>query len=197
MSRAKKTPPLVWHCTAGFSGVEAIESFWHRPKAQGGLAWFAKGYVAIIELDGTIWWLWDNTNKVGGYKKVFNPKAFEFITNGVLGFNEDIVNVATIGGVENIGTPQKPNWKAKDTRTPEQKASQLVVTDLYFKWLSDNGGDVTKAMARGHRDYSKDKNGNGVIDANERNKECPSYDVWTEFRWLFQTAINKFKLPNP
>ena len=197
MTRAKNTPPLVWHCTAGFSGVTSIENFWHRPKAQGGLAWFAKGYVAIIKLDGNIWWLWENTNKIGGYRKEFNPKAFDFITNGVRGFNQDIINVATIGGVENVGTTQKPIWKAKDTRTPQQKASQLVVIDHYFKWLQANGGDVTKAMTKGHRDYSKDTNGNGVIDSWERIKECPSYDVWPEFRWLFKTSQNKFKLPNP
>lgn len=180
MSRAKKNPNFVWHCTAGFSGVAAIENFWHNT-----LGWNSKGYLAIIELDGTIWWLHRNSKgKTSGYSKEFNPNCFEFVTNGVKGFNEGIVNAATIGGVENAGTAKHPIWRAKDTRTDEQKASQLVVLHHYFEWLKANGGDVSKISIDGHYHYSTDKNRNGIIDTWERIKECPSYDAKEEFRWL-------------
>jgi N-acetylmuramoyl-L-alanine amidase len=176
MSRAKNNPALVWHCTAGFAGVTAIENFWHN-----NLKWNAKGYCAIIELDDTIWWLHRNSQgATTGYSKEFNSKCFEFVTNGVRGFNSNIVNVATIGGVENVNG----KWIAKDTRTEAQKASQLVVIKHYFDWLKANGGDVSKTEIFGHYHYSIDKNRNGIIDSWERIKECPSYDAQKEFRWL-------------
>jgi N-acetylmuramoyl-L-alanine amidase len=180
MSRAKQNPDFVWHCTAGFGNIESIENFWHNT-----LGWNGKGYFAIIELDGTTWWLHRNSKgKTTGYSKEFDVKCFEFITNGVKGFNEQIVSAATIGGVENVGTVKHPIWRAKDTRTPEQKASQLIVLDKYFQWLKANGGDVSKISIDGHYHYSVDKNRNGIIDTWERNKECPSYDAKKEFRWL-------------
>lgn len=187
MSRATSNPNFVWHCTAGFAGVTAIENFWHNT-----LGWKSKGYFAIIELDGTIWWLHRNSKgQTSGYSKEFNEKCFEFVTNGVKDFNEGIVNAATIGGVENVGTKSHPIWRAKDTRTDEQKASQLVVLHHYFEWLKANGGDVSKISIDGHYHYSVDKNRNGIIDTWERIKECPSYDAKEEFRWLLVTSENK------
>jgi N-acetylmuramoyl-L-alanine amidase len=187
MSRAKQNPDFVWHVTAGFGLVQAIENFWHNV-----LKWNAKGYAAIIELDGTIWWLHRNSQgQTTGYSKEFNEKCFEFVTNGVQGFNNQIVNCATIGGVENVGTAKNPIWKGKDTRTDEQKASQLVVLDKYFQWLKNNGGDVSKISIDGHYHYSTDKNRNGIIEPWERIKECPCYDAKEEFRWLLVTSENK------
>lgn len=186
MSRAKENPDFVWHVTAGFGLVPAIENFWHNT-----LKWKAKGYAAIIELDGTIWWLHRNSKgETTGYSKKFDEKCFEFITNGVLGFNKQIVNCATIGGVENVGTTKKPIWKAKDTRTENQKASQLMVLDKYFQWLQKNGGNVSKISIDGHYHYSTDKNRNGIIEPWERIKECPCYDAKAEFRWLLVTSEN-------
>lgn len=185
MSRAINTPPLVWHCTAGFSGIEAIEAFWHRPTNQNGLGWRGKGYLCIIDMQGDIWWLWDNVPRVGGYRKEYNPKAWEFVTNGVGGFNSRILNAATIGGVRNTGTSQRPVWVAVDTRNEKQIKAQYEVYHLYFEWLKQNGGDLSKSATWGHRDFSKDKNNNGAIESWERIKECPSYDVREHFRWLF------------
>lgn len=187
MSRAINTPHFVWHCSAGFSPVEDIERFWKI-----NLGWKHKGYCVIIDLDGTKWWLWDNTAK-NGYKKEFTEKAFEFVTNGVQGFNYKIVNGCTIGGVEKVNG----KYIAKDTRTDAQKKAQLEVLDLYFKWLKNNGGNIEKTQIEGHRDYSKDKNGNGKIDSWERIKECPSYDAIDEFKWLIVNKDNPGNiLPN-
>ena len=193
MSRAINNPALVWHCSAGFSGVEAIENFWHRPTAQGGLGWRAKGYGIIIDLEGQIWYLHRNSAPAGGYSLEYTDSAFEFVTNGVRGFNSNIVNACTIGGVERVGNV----WRAKDTRNDEQKKAQLIVTKQYFDWLQRNGGQPSQAKAFGHRDFSRDTNGNGVIDSWERIKECPSYDVIPEFGWLFITKYNRLDLPNP
>lgn len=176
MSRALTTPTLTWHCTAGFSLPPAIQRYWHED-----LKWNSKGYLSITELNGTTWWLWKNSKGLDGYSKEFNPKAFEFFTNGVRGQNTKIVSCATIGGVENKGTAKHPKWVAKDTRTPEQKAEQIRINELYFDWLKKNGGNIQKAEILGHRDWSPDKNGNGIIDSWERIKECPSYDAIPEF----------------
>jgi len=194
MSRAIKNPDFVWHCTAGFSGVTAIENFWHNT-----LDWKSKGYFAIIELDGTIWWLHRNSKgKTTGYSKEFNANCFEFITNGVAGYNKGIVSAATIGGVENVGTAKHPIWRSKDTRTDQQKASQLIVLDKYFEWLKQEGGNIKKIGIYGHYHYSVDKNKNGIIETWERIKECPSYDAQEEFKWLLITSENKANtLPKP
>lgn len=197
MSRAKSNPWFVWHCSAGFAGVESIEAYWGNPKSKGGLGWNSKGYCVIIDMDGTIWWLHSNTNKVGGYRKEYNPKCWEFVTNGVAGFNSKIVNACTIGGIENTGTKQKPIWKSKDTRTEAQKKAQYEVMNLYFEWLKENGGDYKAVQIDGHYNYSTDSNRNGKIDKWERIKECPSYDANEEFRWLTKSATNPGnKLPN-
>lgn len=186
MSRAKKNPILVWHVSAGFTPPTSMENYWHNS-----LKWKSKGYVAIIETNGDIWWLWENTNKIGGYKKEYNPKCWEFITNGVAGFNERTNNVCTIGGVENKGTKDKPIWKAKDTRTDAQKKSQYEVMYKWMDWMKANGGDLSKTQITGHYQFSIDKNNNGIIESWERIKECPCYDANEEFRWLMVTKDNK------
>jgi len=187
MSRALRNPHLVLHCSAGFSPIEAIEAFWHRPVSQGGLNWNAKGYAVITDLQGENWYLHRNTRGVGGYSKVYTDQCFEFITNGVRGFNDNIVNAAYIGGVERM-----PNgtFKAKDTRTDKQKAGLLIAMHKYFDWLKRKGGDITKVQIDGHYHYSTDKNRNGIIDPWERIKECPSFDAHIEYRWILQTATN-------
>ena len=40
--------------------------------------------------------------------------GFDEITNGVYGFNKSTINICYIGGVENLGTKEKPKWKGKE-----------------------------------------------------------------------------------
>ena len=190
MSRAPFIRHCALHCSAGFAPVERIEDFWHRPQAQGGLGWNGKGYNAIVDLEGREWYLRVNNGKPGGYSLEYDPMCWKFVTNGVRGFNPISNHIAYIGGVENIGTARNPIWRAKDTRTDAQKAGMLNMLYRWQRWMLDNKGDLSLCTILGHRDFSSDKNNNGVIDPWERIKECPSFDAIPEYRWLLVSNTN-------
>jgi N-acetylmuramoyl-L-alanine amidase (T3 lysozyme) len=78
--------------------------------------------------------------------------------------------VAYIGGIDREG-------KGVDNRTPEQKAALL---DL----LRELKRQYPTASILGHRDFSPDKNGNGIVDPWERIKECPCFDAIPEYKDL-------------
>ncbi len=88
------------------------------------------------------------------------------IANGVAGHNANSIHISYIGGVE--------DGKAKDTRSDEQKASMVTL----LKVLKQK---YPAAKIVGHRDFSPDKNHNGIIEGWEYIKMCPSFDVAT---WL-------------
>lgn len=113
------------------------------------------GYHYAIMPNGTIHQLLDE-NKV---------------SNGVKGYNSVSINVAYIGGVEKRGV----KVVGVDNRTPEQKeALRKLLTELRSRY--------PKAVIQGHRDFSPDTNGNGIIDPWERIKECPCFDAKVEYK---------------
>ena len=94
----------------------------------------------------------------------------ERYSNGVKGFNMVTINVAYVGGIDSTG-------KGVDNRTPEQKeALRELLKKLKAKY--------PKAKIQGHRDFSEDKNGYGIIDPWERIKECPCFDAIPEYKDL-------------
>lgn len=88
----------------------------------------------------------------------------EKVSNGVKGHNADSIHVCWTGGL-----------KGEDNRTQAQKAALREL-------IRDLRGRYPGATVLGHRDFSEDKNGNGVIDAWERMKECPCFDAKTEYK---------------
>ncbi|HRZ86161.1 MAG TPA: N-acetylmuramoyl-L-alanine amidase [Candidatus Paceibacterota bacterium] len=161
MPKAKDIKSIVIHCSAGFSKRKDIEAFW---KSKG---WKAPGYHRLVEVDG----------------KIEKLAEFNTITNGVLGFNSSTLHICYVGGIEVSGTKEKPVYKGKDTRTAAQKQSILKCIEEALQWLKTNG-NTNKITIKGHRDFSPDKNGNGVIESWERIKECPSFDAITEYKHL-------------
>ena len=89
---------LVLHCTAGNPKQKTsdILHYWKNT-----LKWKSVGYHYLIDADGTIEQLADESQ----------------ITNGVAGFNKVSIHISYKGGVE--------NGKPKDTRTEAQKLSIL------------------------------------------------------------------------
>lgn len=175
MSRATKIKYIVIHCTAGHTSAQKVQDYFTRPKSKGGRGWNTGGYHMIIEKDGTVEVMYD----------------FERITNGVLDFNDEAINLSYVGGVD----PENVN-KAADTRTNSQKSSLHSAIQIAIKWLKQNGKDITEDLqVVGHRDFSKDKNGNGTIDPNERIKECPSFEVKPEYGYLYSSPDTYSKLP--
>ena len=109
------------------------------------------GYHFLILLDGTI----------------VQTKALQFMGQHVKGFNTSSVGICYIGGLSAQG-------KAKDTRTSAQKQSM----EKLLKQLKEM---FPKAIIKGHRDLSPDKNKNGKIEKNEWLKDCPCFDVISEY----------------
>lgn len=87
-------------------------------------------------------------------------------TNGVAGFNANSIHICYKGG--NNG---------KDTRTTEQK---IILRSL----ISTLKNKYPKAKLMGHRDFSKDLDGDGIIEPHEWIKLCPCFSVSTEYKDL-------------
>ena len=113
--------------------------------------WVYPGYHYVVAPDGKITQLLDEDK----------------VSNGVKGFNSVSVNVAYIGGIGADG-------KGVDNRTDEQKKALRQLLGMLKRKYPD-------AVIQGHRDFSPDTNGNGVVDPWERIKECPCFDAKEEY----------------
>jgi len=82
------------------------------------------------------------------------------------GYNRNSFGIMYVGGLK--------NGKPSDTRTVEQ-----IKTMRNIKRMLDYMYPGIKHV--GHRDLSVDLNGDGVISKGEWMKECPCYDVATQF----------------
>ena len=97
-----------------------------------------------------------------------STRPLERIGAHTRGFNKESIGICYEGGLDCKGHP-------KDTRTEVQKAAiRELVNELCRKY-------TTVVEVRGHRDYSPDLNGNGVIEPFEWLKACPCFDVQSEF----------------
>lgn len=156
MRTGKDIIGIVIHCSAGFGDLASMRRHWRS------LGWRSDGYHTLVDLDG----------------KRIQVTAFSKPSNGVKGFNRNRIHICYRGGVErnNVNI-------AKDTRTALQKEGLKLAIFSALKWIEEDGGDVTKLEPiKGHRDFSPDKNGNGVIERWERIKECPSFDAILEYK---------------
>lgn len=173
----RKIKYIAIHCSAGFSLIPDIERFWYKS-----LGWKNPGYHIIVYPDGQTWYVTKNNSYTTDVSKLDIART----TNGVLGFNDVIVNICYIGGID-----KKNPSKALDTRTPEQKSSILKAIVLVQTLIKAYGQDPANIKIQGHRDFSPDKNGNGVIDSWERIKECPSFDAIPEYSYLIPKCVAK------
>lgn len=130
---------IVVHCTGteASATVEGIKRYWKTEKG-----WKYPGYHFIIKPDGEIVQLLDLT----------------IPSNGVEGRNSSLINVCYIGGLNALK-------QHKDTRTPQQKQSLLII-------LKDLKSRFSKAIIQGHRDFP------GVT------KSCPCFDAKLEYASL-------------
>lgn len=149
---ARAISSIAVHCSATIEGRDHRASdlrAWH--KAQG---WRDIGYHFVVDLDGKI--------------EVGRPLAS--VGSHVLGHNANSIGIVYIGGLGK-------DAKAKDTRTPEQKASLVeLLRVLKARW--------PRAIVKGHRDYSPDLDGDGIIERHEWMKECPCFDAMREYAKL-------------
>ena len=153
----KTIDAIVIHCSATRAGqdVRAADiDKWHKERG------FARiGYNYVIDLDGTV--------EVG---RPLTMDGAHCNTAGLSGlsYNKHSIGICYVGGLDAFGN-------AADTRTPEQKQA---LAKLVYK-LMDEHPRIVEVI--GHRDASPDKNGDGVISRNEWIKQCPCFDVKSEF----------------
>ena len=141
---------IAVHCTAS-SQHATIKELLLEVKRKG---WSKPGYHHIVDVNG----------------KVFNTLSEDEVSNGVKGFNSNLINVAYIGGIDAKGKPV-------DNRTEEQKKSLLLLLKALKK-------KYPNAIIQGHRDFSPDTNKNGIVDPWERIKACPCFDAKVEYKNL-------------
>ena len=127
---------LVLHCSATQpdAKIESIQNYWRK-----NLGWKSPGYHYVIKADG----------------EIVPLLSIDKVSNGVAGYNSQIINISYIGGIDKTGKP-------KDTRTEEQKSSIL-------KLLKDLKKRFPSAKIQGHRDFPKVA------------KACPSFDAKKEY----------------
>ena len=129
---------IIIHCSATPEGrktsAEEIKS-WHLERGFSDI-----GYHYIVHLDGLISY-GRNVEKIGAHSR---------------GQNKMSIGVCYIGGLDE-------SLDAKDTRTPQQKESLLILLKTLKKLHS-------KAVIYGHRDFSE--------------KACPSFDAFDEYKLI-------------
>jgi N-acetylmuramoyl-L-alanine amidase len=114
------------------------------------------GYHMIIEVDGTI--------ALG--------RALEEIGAHVQGANGDSIGICMIGTDEFADVQYASLKQSLITVACKISGKSYTTIAQAFKAFETMGIQV-----KGHRDYSPDKNGDGVISRNEWLKICPGFDV--------------------
>ena len=129
---------IIIHCSATpesrKTSAEEIKS-WHLERGFSDI-----GYHYIVHLDGSISY-GRNIDKIGAHSR---------------GQNKMSIGVCYIGGLDEC-------LDAKDTRTPQQKESLLILLKTLKKLHS-------KAVIYGHRDFSE--------------KACPSFNAFDEYKFI-------------
>lgn len=131
----RKVDEIILHCSATKEGqnfkAKDIDA-WHKQRGFKGI-----GYHYVIDLDGTV--------------ETGRPE--DEIGAHCLNHNARSIGICYIGGLGTTG-------KAKDTRTPQQKAALVkLVADLKLKYPN--------ATVHGHNEFA--------------NKACPCFTVKNEF----------------
>jgi N-acetylmuramoyl-L-alanine amidase len=152
MASSRRIHTLVWHCTATPEGKEFTRA---QIKAMHVARGFRDiGYHLLIHLDGST-----------------SPGRPEGeIGAHVAGHNLGTLGYSYIGGLDSRG-------KAKDTRTPQQKATMVRVTETAIR-------KYKLRAVLGHRDLSPDLDHDGLVEPHEWVKQCPCFDAAPEYAGL-------------
>tara|TARA_B100000963_G_C22593185_1_gene656510 strand:- start:875 stop:1300 length:426 start_codon:yes stop_codon:yes gene_type:complete len=132
---------IVVHCSATQEGKNisaATIDKWHKKRG-----WRGIGYHYVIALDGSMEY----------------GRPVEQIGAHVKKMNKNSIGIVYIGGVEAERGPDG-DWVAKDTRTPEQKETLILLLKVLKKLHPE-------ATIHGHNEFAA--------------KSCPCFDAHAEY----------------
>jgi N-acetylmuramoyl-L-alanine amidase len=152
----RKVDLIVLHCSASKENVNY--TFEQCKKDHRARGFSMCGYHFFISRDGTI--------NIG--------RSLEMPGAHVQGYNTKSIGICYEGGLD-------INGKAKDTRTDAQKAAIIKCIREAIHYSENKIKRIC-----GHRDLSKDLNGNGVVEPHEWVKVCPSFEASTEYSYLLK-----------
>lgn len=138
----------VVHCSATIEGVWVTAADIDKWHRERKPPFAMIGYHDVILLDG----------------EIERGRPYERRGAHVAGNNINTVGICMVGGLDK-------NRKPKDTFSGAQKSTLLAIL-LRLKELCPNLVNI-----KGHRDYSPDLNGDGIITPDEWIKDCPCWDV--------------------
>lgn len=107
-------------------------------------------------------------------------RPFEMNGAHCYGRNTDSLGICYEGGIKAGGDPYKAS-DAIDTRTKEQKKALSEAIIECIQWNKNNGVWMHDIEILGHRDVSPDIDGDGIIEPWEYIKQCPCFDVKSEY----------------
>jgi len=143
---------ITVHCSASRTGRYLTASEIRQMHLSKG--WSDIGYHFVIRTDGAV--------EAG--RPITKQGAH------VYGYNKDNIGICLVGGLNREG-------KATNNYTDAQfHALYALIVELC------ETHEISYAEVCGHRDFSKDLNGDGKITSEEFIKECPCFDVRP---WLF------------
>lgn len=148
-SSRRRIDMIVVHCTATPEGRDMTVEEIRRIHMRDN-GWSDIGYHYVIYRDGTIH---------GG-------RPVDLIGAHASGYNAHSIGVVYVGGLTAEGS------MPKDTRTTAQRKSLQELLKALCKLYP-------KAKIVGHRELSKDRNGDGQITPDEWQKQCPCFEVST------------------
>ena len=154
----KTIDAIVIHCSATRAGQDVRAADIDKQHKERGFKMI--GYNYVIDLDGTV--------EVGRPLTMDGAHCDKPGFSGI-SYNKHSIGICYVGGLDKDGN-------AADTRTDAQK---LAMHKLIFDELLPKYPDIVEII--GHRDASPDLNGDGVISKNEWIKQCPCFDVKSEF----------------
>ena len=125
----------------------AVIRHWHKNKKPKG--WSDIGYHFVIPENGEL--------EIG--------RPLERMGAHVKGFNKNNIGICLVGGLDD---KDKPSFTFNKK---QMETLRLIIDTLRFRF------NIPVINVKGHRDYSPDKNKDGVITKDEWLKVCPCFDV--------------------
>ena len=144
------TNNLAIHCSASIKGTDIGVAEIELMHIDRG--WSGIGYNQVIRTGGRI--------EIG--------RPINYRGAHVKGHNSDTLGICLVGGLLPDGTPARRFEDGFD----EEQGDSLYWSLLFYHRMWPN------LQVGGHRDFSPDLDGDGVIEEHEWLKACPCFNVW-------------------